>query len=210
MLDRFVNKKFKKLRGEITEAQKNIWLSSQERRTHMISKAIKLSASKDYTMAYMDFLDLEKDREFYNGPVLPLTFHLSGDGYFNSPFNINSKDCLVRSLSLLDRSESFIEIYIENLNSYLESLSFFEFLTLSEGKFWALIRFLHNNNNGILKKRSIKAELAILEYLNKGNKTVRMKKSSQIDAVNECSQTYIFHFDFINKFPQTVRNIVDY
>lgn len=116
----------------------------------------------------------------------------------------------MRSLSLLDQSESFIGIYIENLNSYLESLSFFEFLNFSESKFWALIRFLHVNNNGILKKRSIKAELAILEYINKGNQTVRIQKSSQINAMNECSQTYIFHFDFISKYPQTVRNIVDY
>ena len=37
-----------------------------------------------------------------------------------------------------------------------------------------------------------------------------MNKSSQIDGINECSQTYIFHFDFIDKFPQTVKNIVDY
>ena len=114
----------------------------------------------------MDFLDLERDREYYNGPVLPLTFHLSGDGYFNSPFNLSYKDCLVRSLSLLDRTEEFIEGYIENLNSHLKSLSFFEFLNISESKFWALIRFLHTNNSGILSKRSIKAELAILGKFN--------------------------------------------
>jgi hypothetical protein len=117
---------------------------------------------------------------------------------------------LVRSLSLLDQSESYIEIYIENLNSYLESLSFFEFLNFSESKFWALIKFLDSNNSGILRKRSIKAELAILEYKNKGNKTVRIQKSSQISTISECSQTYIFHFDFISEHPQTVRNIVDY
>jgi hypothetical protein len=91
-------KKFKKLREKINGVQKAIWLSSEERRTHMTSKTIKISASRDYTMAYMDFLDLEKDRELYNGPVLPLTFHLSGDGFFNSPFNLNRKDCLVKSL----------------------------------------------------------------------------------------------------------------
>mmetsp|Transcript_1353 Transcript_1353/g.1496 ORF Transcript_1353/g.1496 Transcript_1353/m.1496 type:complete len:155 (-) Transcript_1353:1316-1780(-) len=144
-------KKFQRLRVEINSIQKSIWLNSEERRTHFMSKAIKISASRDYTMAYMDFLDLEKERESYNGPVLPLTFHLSGDGYFNSPFNINSKDCLVRSLSLLDRNENFIEVYIENLNSYLESLSFFEFLNLSEVKFWDVIKFLHANNQGTLK-----------------------------------------------------------
>lgn len=96
------------------------------------------------------------------------------------------------------------------MNSYLESLSFFEFLNISTSKFWSLIKFLHINNNGILKDKSIKAELAILEYLNKGNKTVKMHKSSQIDSINECSQAYIFHFDFINQHPETVKNIVDY
>mmetsp|Transcript_11557 Transcript_11557/g.10228 ORF Transcript_11557/g.10228 Transcript_11557/m.10228 type:complete len:374 (+) Transcript_11557:1180-2301(+) len=103
-----------------------------------------------------------------------------------------------------------MEIYIENLNSHLRSLSFFEFLNFSESKFWALIRFLHSNNQGILKKRSIKAELAVLEYLNKGSKTVKLAKSSTRKSKNETSQTYIFHFDFISKFPHTVRNIVDY
>lgn len=85
-------KNFKRLRDSISAIHKPIWLNSEERRTHLMSKTVKISASKDYTMAYMDFLDLEKDREFYNGPVLPLTFHLSGDGYFNSPFSINSND----------------------------------------------------------------------------------------------------------------------
>ena len=204
-------KKFKRLRDQINmTTQTSIWLNSEEHRSDLVNKAIKISASNDYTMGHIDFLDLNNDREFYNGPVLPLTFHLSGDGYFNSPFKINYKDCLVRSLSLLDRTEQFLDIYIENLNSYLESLSFYEFLVFSESKFWKLIRFLHNNNNGILKNRGIKAELAILEYINKGNKTVRFNKSSQIDGITECSQTYIFHFDFIDKFPQTVGNIVDY
>jgi len=159
-------KKFKKLRAEITDIQKGIWLNNNEqRRRNFVAKTIKLSASKDYTMVYMDFLDLEKDREYYNGPTLPLTFHLGGDGYFNSPFNLSYRDCLVRSLSLLDRTENFIEVYIENLNSHLRSLSFFEFLSFSEKKFWDLIRFLHSNNTGILRKRSIKAELAILGTL---------------------------------------------
>ena len=157
-------------------AHTSIWLNSEENRSDLINKAIKISASNDYTMGYIDFLDLNNDREYYNGPVLPLTFHLSGDGYFDSPFKINYKDCLVRSLSLLDRTEQFLDVYIENLNSYLESLSFYEFLVFSESKFWKLIRFLHNNNNGILKNRGIKAELAILEYINKGNKTVKWTK----------------------------------
>jgi len=66
--------------------------NSEQRRVNFVAKTIKLSASQDYTMAYMDFLDLEKDREYYNGPILPLTFHLSGDGHFNSPFNLSHKD----------------------------------------------------------------------------------------------------------------------
>mmetsp|Transcript_11557 Transcript_11557/g.10229 ORF Transcript_11557/g.10229 Transcript_11557/m.10229 type:complete len:203 (+) Transcript_11557:529-1137(+) len=86
-------RKFKKLRGKIAEIQKGIWLNnSEQRRVNYTTKTIKVSCSRDYTMAYMDFLDLEKDREYYNGPVLPLTFHLSGDGYFNSPLNLSYKD----------------------------------------------------------------------------------------------------------------------
>jgi hypothetical protein len=91
-------KKFKKLREKINSIQRVIWLNSEGRRTNLLTKTIKISASIDYTMAYMDFLDLEKDMEQYNGPVLPLTFHLSGDGYFNSPFSLNRRDCLVKSL----------------------------------------------------------------------------------------------------------------
>jgi hypothetical protein len=76
-------KKFKKLRRIISELQKGIWLNhSEQRSTYHATKTIKLSASKDYTMTYMDFLDLEKDREYYNGPVLPMIFHLSGDGKY--------------------------------------------------------------------------------------------------------------------------------
>mmetsp|Transcript_6952 Transcript_6952/g.6475 ORF Transcript_6952/g.6475 Transcript_6952/m.6475 type:complete len:590 (+) Transcript_6952:2890-4659(+) len=202
-------KKFKKLRNVAAGLQKGIWLNNTEkRRVNYVAKTIKISASPDYTMACIDFLDIERDREYYNGPTLPLTFHLSGDGFFNSPFNLSYKDCLVRSLSLLDRTENFIEIYIENLNSLLKSLSFFEYLSFSEAKFWKLIKFLHTNNLGILKKRSIKAELAILEYKNKGNKTI--KQGSDKKNYKSNSQTYIFHFDFISKYPQTVGHIVEY
>jgi hypothetical protein len=83
-------------------------------------------------------------------------------------------------------------------------------LSISTGKFWDLIKFLNYNNVGLLHEKSIKAELAILEYMNKGNKTVKVHKSSHIDSINECSQAYIFHFDFIKEYPMTVTNIVDY
>jgi len=39
---------------------------------------------------------------------------------------------------------------------------------------------------------------------------VKETRSSQKRSKHETSQTYIFHFDFISQYPQTVENIVDY
>lgn len=47
---------------------------------------LRFTSSDDYTIAYVDFIDIKKTKETYEGPTIPLTFILSGDGSFSSPF----------------------------------------------------------------------------------------------------------------------------
>ena len=62
---------------------------------------IKFTCSSDYTLAFIDFIDTKKDKGLYNGPQLPLTLIVSGNGLFATPFNVQIRDPLVKSVAYL-------------------------------------------------------------------------------------------------------------
>ena len=64
------------------------------------SKTLRVSTSpQDYQLAYIDFLDYEKDKSDFIGPKLPITLLLAGRGTFNSPYYLNfENDSLAKSI----------------------------------------------------------------------------------------------------------------
>lgn len=71
--------------------------SLEERMRHTIE--VRFTSTPDYTLAYIDFLDNKRLKESYEGPTLPLTLILSGQGSFSSPFFLNTNDPLVKAVS---------------------------------------------------------------------------------------------------------------
>ena len=57
------------------------------------------TSTNDYQLAYLDFIDFEKEKSDYIGPQLPLTLLLAGRGTFNSPYYLNFEhDALAKSV----------------------------------------------------------------------------------------------------------------
>ena len=82
----------KRLRARFVLAlTQDIWNSLDEQiaTDYERTKTIKLTYSSDNWLAYVDFLDLSRDRDSYTGPELPLSFMWSGTGSYLYPYNIN-------------------------------------------------------------------------------------------------------------------------
>ena len=92
------------------------WKSLEER----IRKPIELrfTTDKDVTTGYIDFLDNRKEIESYDGPNLPATLLLSGDGTFSNPFYLNIKDPYIKQMNLLCHDRLW-DKFVYNINSKL-------------------------------------------------------------------------------------------
>ena len=65
----------------------------------MQNTEIRFTSSEDYTLAYIDYVDLKKNKDSYEGPTIPMTLLMSGDGSYQTPFLVNSQDPLVKSVN---------------------------------------------------------------------------------------------------------------
>ena len=55
----------------------------------MQNTEIRFTSSEDYTLAYIDYVDLKKNKDSYEGPTIPMTLLMSGDGSYQTPFLVN-------------------------------------------------------------------------------------------------------------------------
>jgi len=60
---------------------------------------LRFTSSDDYSIAYVDFIDIKKTKDSYEGPNLPMTFILQGDGSFSYPYQLNPHEPLLKSIS---------------------------------------------------------------------------------------------------------------
>lgn len=81
----------------ISEAAKgiDIWRGYEDQ----TNIELRFTASDDYTLGYVDFLDLRRTKDVFDKTPLPLTVMVAGDGSFSKPFQINRQDPLVRSMN---------------------------------------------------------------------------------------------------------------
>jgi hypothetical protein len=47
---------------------------------------LRFTSSEDYSLAYLDFLDVKRTKDTFDKTPLPMTIVLSGNGSFNKPF----------------------------------------------------------------------------------------------------------------------------
>ena len=95
------------------ELRDNFWRSLEEQvvMAHERTKAIKFSFSDDRTLSYIDFLDLTRARDDYNGPELPCKFMWSGYGTYYYPYTINIGDPLLKSIIRLFHNQNLQKEY---------------------------------------------------------------------------------------------------
>ena len=84
------------------------------------NRSIRLGCSKDFQLAYIDFIDYSKNHSNWLGLKLPMPILLSGSGTFNNPYNLDYiNDVFAKSLVLI-KYEFFkdkLPVFLENFNT---------------------------------------------------------------------------------------------
>ncbi len=80
---------------------------------------LRFTASDDYTLGYLDFLDTKRSMDSFEKPPLPMSILVAGTGSFAKPFHINRHDPLIRSVSLYFEDNKLWDMFLANLNSKL-------------------------------------------------------------------------------------------
>jgi hypothetical protein len=78
-------------------------------------------------MAYIDFLDFNKNKDNWEGLKIPQAILLAGNGTFNNPYLLDFRlDTYAKSIVLVkfDFFKDKLPIFLENLNSELSKLNF--------------------------------------------------------------------------------------
>lgn len=135
-------------------------------RAHERTKAIKLSYSPDYTLAYVDFLDLSRSRDDYTGPELPLTFMWSGRGTYMYPYTINIGDPLLKSVMQLFDTQKYQEQlmnFYEKLNLKVNRISFYDFPSTTFRIISEVLELIHKMNREVFIKNRYKLYLYVYE-----------------------------------------------
>jgi len=102
-----------------------LWKNLEERMRNPIE--FRFTTVDDYALAYIDVIDRRKEKSNYEGPNLPLTFFFSGDGDYNTPWQLNKNDPLVKSISYLFQQSTIWDKFVVNLNSKLLLLQKYAF-----------------------------------------------------------------------------------
>ena len=133
---------------------------------HERTKAIKFSFSDDRTLSYIDFLDLTRARDDYNGPELPCKFMWSGYGTYYYPYTINIGDPLLKSIIRLFHNQNLQKEYPkfwEQLNLLVHRISFFDFPTTTFRCISEMLEYIHKINRNLFQKNRMKLFLYITE-----------------------------------------------
>lgn len=54
-----------------------------------MSIELRFTSTEDYTLGYLDFIDIKKTKVSYDGPMIPMTILVGGLGTFSCPYSIN-------------------------------------------------------------------------------------------------------------------------
>eukprot|EP00347_Sterkiella_histriomuscorum_P013330 403365131 len=165
---------------------------------------LRFTSSDDYTMAYIDFIDVKKSKEQYEGPLIPMTYLLSGEGSFSSPFMIHAQDPLVKSVSYFTNDPKIWEMFISNLNSKLLTVQTACFSFLLRWQLLSVIKYINNHSKNLFEYYGIKVNLWLLEI-----KTVENSKSI-LDKIDQDEEYYILTHEQVYKKSGLFNNLIDY
>lgn len=135
-----------------------------------LSGSVKPSASGDFTLAYLDFMNWDKSRLDWAGvPNVPLTLLFSGNGGFFQPYNLDQSDPLVESLGeMLIRAGGNprrIDRLAVLLNAHLLCLSFYDIGPFYQRAFLSLVKLIERLNHHYFHPNRYQATLVAFYVL---------------------------------------------
>ena len=129
-------------------------------------RTLRISCSPDFTVSYIDFIDMRKTQKEYKAPKLPMTLMIAGNGSLTTPYNLNFADDIVaKSLILLkkDQLNAVLPHFFANINTLLSKLSFFKFTRQTVKDLDDIRDLVQYANEHIFYPLSIKCQLFMFE-----------------------------------------------
>ena len=144
----------------IAEAEKiDFWKSYEDQ----LNIELRFTSSDDYTLAYVDFLDIKRTRDMFDKPPLPMTILISGTGSFSKPYQIKRDDPLVRSINYYLEDTVVWDMFLANLNSNLLALCLQNFGFLFKWRLFKTMDFIDEYSKKLFERKGFKLNLWLLE-----------------------------------------------
>ena len=170
-----------------------------------MSIELRFTSTEDYTLACLDFLDIKKIKDSYEGPALPVTLLCSGDSLFSTPFCLNLQDPLVKSVSYHCDMRMW-SMFIQNLNSLLLTVSLGNFNSLAKWKLTRAIDYVHDCSSKLFERHGLNIKLWLFEATVCGKGT----EASFLDKFGVEEDYYILNHGYLHKKAEVLDNLIAY
>lgn len=129
---------------------------------------MRFTASDDYTLGYIDFLDTKRTRDSFQKPPLPMTILVGGTGSFAKPFHITRHDPLIKAVNYCidDSSNLMWDMFLANLNSRLQAICIQNFGFLVRWRLLQVLGFINEYSKKLFERRGLKLNLYLIEANN--------------------------------------------
>ena len=125
---------------------------------------MKFSFSSQIQLGYIDFLDSRLTYESFEGPKLPQTIFLVGEGSYHNPYQLDyDHDPIIKSIGLKLQNQKLWKKFARNLNSKLWSLQINSFNRDFRKKLFDILNFIDLINKRIFIANEFCISLWIVE-----------------------------------------------
>jgi len=125
-----------------------------------------MSCDEGSRLAYVDFLDYRRNKSNYQGPTLPITLLLAGNGTLGTPYSLNFlDDPLAKSLVYLNKDllKNKLPPFLQNLNTLFDRLNFFKFNRQTMKDLNDIIEWIDIGNRTMFHQIDVKMQFYVFE-----------------------------------------------
>lgn len=129
-------------------------------------RTLRISADEGSRLGYVDFLDYRRNKSNFQGPQLPMTLLLSGNGTMGTPYQLDFlNDPLAKSLVYLNKNllKNKLPPFFQNLNTLLDKLDFFKFNRQTMKDLNDVVEWIDIGNRTLFNQIDVKMQLYIFE-----------------------------------------------
>lgn len=129
-------------------------------------RTLRISADEGSRLAYVDFLDYRRNKSNYQGPQLPITLLLAGNGTISTPYKLNFlDDPLAKSLVYLNKGVLSVKLppFLQNLNTLLDKLCFYKFNRQTMKDLNDVVEWIELGNKTLFTPLGVKMQFYVFE-----------------------------------------------